>query len=356
MSLMLFRQSVLALVASSMVKTSINQSLNVPIYYFFTSCASVLASILYLPTLHNRTSESFKDLSDILLHLPGLPPLRASHLPEPLLDLGHVFYDYFLNFASCLQKSNGILINTCNSLQARAIESIRDGTCIPNAATPPIYCIEPITAAANERGITKLDSSSTISCMSWLDKQPSRTVVFLCFGSKGAFLAAQLNEIALGLENRFLERTKERGLVVKSWVPQAEILRHEAVGGFVTHCGWNSILEAVVGGVPMLCWPLYAEQHLNSVVLVQEMKVAVGMEKRTHKTSLALEGLVTGDEVERGVRRLMGLEEGEALRERSLKLKAAVMSAWKDGGSSRLEFLDMLSSWRRQFAGEEHRR
>ena len=64
----------------------------------------------------------------------------------------------------------------------------------------------------------------------------------------------------------FLERTRERGVVLKSWAPQAAFLRHKSVGGFVSHCGWNSVLEAVTYGVPMLPWPLYAEQKLNGVV------------------------------------------------------------------------------------------
>ena len=69
----------------------------------------------------------------------------------------------------------------------------------------------------------------------------------------------------------FLERTKERGLVVKLWTPQGEILTHRSVGGFVTHCGWNSILEAVCAGVPLVAWPLYAEQTLNRAVLVARL-------------------------------------------------------------------------------------
>lgn len=120
--------------------------------------------------------------------------------------------------------------------------------------------------------------------------------MFLCFGSKGTFSKEQFKEMAVGLERSnqrflwvvrsqlelevlllegFLERTKDRGLVVKSWAPQVAILSHESVGGFVTHCGWNSITEVVSYGVPMVAWPLYAEQEVNSVVLVEEMKLAI---------------------------------------------------------------------------------
>lgn len=130
--------------------------------------------------------------------------------------------------------------------------------------------------------------------------------MLLCFGSRGKFSEVQLKEMAKGLEmsgqrflwvvksplnsNRmepdleallpkgFLERTKDRGLMMKSWAPQSAILRQESIGGFVTHCGWNSVLEAVTCGVPMVAWPLYAEQCMNSVVLVEEMKLAMPLE------------------------------------------------------------------------------
>ncbi|KAF8650101.1 hypothetical protein HU200_064075 [Digitaria exilis] len=65
----------------------------------------------------------------------------------------------------------------------------------------------------------------------------------------------------------FLERTEGRGLVVTSWAPQVDVLRHPSTGAFVTHCRWNSVLEAIMAGMPMLCWPLYSEQMLNKVLM-----------------------------------------------------------------------------------------
>ena len=76
------------------------------------------------------------------------------------------------------------------------------------------------------------------------------------------------------LPEGFLARTKGKGLVVEAWAPQREVLAHGAVGGFVTHCGWNSVLEAIMGGVPMLAWPMYAEQRMNKVFLV-DLRLAV---------------------------------------------------------------------------------
>lgn len=238
--------------------------------------------------------------------------------------------------------------------------------CTPGNKFPPVYSIGPLVADAKDR--LCMSKSATLDCLSWLDAQPRKSVVFLCFGSKGVLSVAQLKEIAKGLEKSdqrflwvvkgpvlddkdelnldlllpegFLERTEKKGLVVKSWAPQAAVLRHESVGGFVTHCRWNSVLEAVAAGVPMLAWPLYAEQHLNSVVLEEEMKLAIAMD-----LSLSSEdGLVSAEEVERKVRKLMGLPEGEALKQRSLEMKGMALAAWEFGGSSVVDFSKLVGS------------
>ncbi|GFY86443.1 UDP-glucosyl transferase 88A1 [Actinidia rufa] len=300
-------------------------NINIPTYFYFTSGASALALFLYFPTLHTQTTESFKDLAR-LVHIPGLPPINFSHLPQPILDREAEAYHYFLNFGACLPKSNGIIVNTFDSLEPRAIKAINNGDCTPKLTSPPpeLFCIGPIVAEAKDRAIGAVSNSMSINCFSWLDNQPNGSVVFLCFGSKGeAFSGPQIREIAIGLERSdqrflwvakttldlavvlpegFLERTKERGLVVESWAPQAEILKHGAVGGFVSHCGWNSVVEAVSAGVGMVAWPLYAEQWLNRVVLV-EMEVAIAVQMDD-------DGWVIGDEVERSVRELMGVGEG----------------------------------------------
>jgi len=101
------------------------------------------------------------------------------------------------------------------------------------------------------------------------------------------------------LSEGFLERTRGRGLVVKLWAPQVEVLRHTATGVFVTHCGWNSVLEAIMAGVPMLCWPLYAEQKMNKVLMVEE--IGIGVELAGWQN-----GLVRAEELEAKVRLVIG--------------------------------------------------
>ena len=239
-------------------------------------------------------------------------------------------------------------------LEPKAINAITDGLCVPDSLTSPIYCIGPLIADAEERAGeegNKGDRAPEDECLSWLDSQPSKSVVFLCFGSRGTFSLGQVKEIAYGLERSgqrflwvvkkpprdenyttefdldgvlpegFLERTKDRGMVVKTWAPQVGVLRKESVGGFVTHCGWNSVLEAVVAGVPLVAWPLYAEQHLNRNVLVNDMKIAIDLEQREE------DGFVSGDELERRVRELMESEQGREQGEKSRKMREMASAA-----------------------------
>uniref|UniRef100_A0A6N2N764 Glycosyltransferase n=1 Tax=Salix viminalis TaxID=40686 RepID=A0A6N2N764_SALVM len=285
---------------------------------------------------------------------------------------------YFFLTSENLQNSpqaSGIMINTFELLESKVIKAISDGLCVPNNRTPPISCIGPLIVADDKRGGNgKISPEDVHECLSWLDSQPSQSVVFLCFGSLGLFTKEQLWEIATGLENSeqrflwvvrnppshnqkvainaqgdpdldsllpegFMERTKERGYVVKSWAPQVEIVNHGSVGGFVTHCGWNSTLEAVCAGVPMVAWPLYAEQRLNRVVLVEEMKLALSMDESE-------DGFVSADEVEKKVRGLMESEEGEQIRERAIAMKEAARAAMDEGGSSYTAFSKLIESWK----------
>ncbi|KAG6718936.1 hypothetical protein I3842_04G177900 [Carya illinoinensis] len=340
------------------------------------SSPSASTFLLHLPTIHNQTSKSFKELNETLLDIPGLPPIKASQMPQPMLHREDPGYHYFLDLGSRLPKLKGIIVNTFDSLEPHAIKAIADGACFPKDVVPaPLHCIGPLITDAKDRAGTSYDASS--ECLAWLDGQPIRSVVFLCFGSRGKFSEAQLERMAYGLEmsnqrflwvvkspdqgsitepdlevllpKGFLERTKERALVVKSWAPQNAILRHESVGAFVTHCGWNSVLEAVSYGVPMVAWPLYAEQHLNAVVLVEEMKLAIPINTATYNSK---EGdkeevlLVSAEEVEKKVRQVMELEEGKVLRERSLDMRVMATAAWTKGGSSFTAFSKLVASWK----------
>ncbi|KAL7605692.1 hypothetical protein Lser_V15G19805 [Lactuca serriola] len=341
------------------------KNLDLPTYYFYTGGASGLCSFLHLPTIDNITSGSIKD-QNLVFDIPGVPPIHSSHFPAGFVDKNRPAYKDFINTARTMAKSTGIIANTFLGFEKRAVDALRDGKRTPEGQTPPTYFIGPLIADDNE-----VDPSEN-ECLKWLNSQPIKSVVFLSFGSVGVFKKRQLKEIAIGLERSkqrflwvvrsppddenvsnsggkeldidaifpegFIARTRDMGLVVKNWAPQLAILGHESVGGFVSHCGWNSTLEAVVNGVPMVAWPLYAEQKMNRVYLVEEMKVALALD-------IEPDGFVTAMAVEEKVKELMEGEEGRIVREQVLEMSRRAKAATADGGSSRVEFKNLCDSW-----------
>ena len=292
-------------------------------------------------------------------------------MPDPTLDRTKGSYSSLLDSSSHLPKSAGIIVNSFDSLEPRILEAVSDGLCVLDGPTPPIFCIGPLIASNNNRSGCEVHQ-----CLKWLDTQPSKSVVYLCFGSLGLFSKDQLKEIAVGLERSgqrflwvvrspptqdqskyfspppdpdldsllpdgFLDRTKERGLVVKQWAPQVAVLGHEAVAGFVTHCGWNSVLESVCAGVPMVAWPLYAEQRFNKIMLMEELKLALPINEAEER------GLVSAAEVEKRVRELVESEEGKSVRERVMAKKEEAVLATSEGGSSRVALAKLVQSWKK---------
>ncbi|KAE8685886.1 Pectinesterase [Hibiscus syriacus] len=197
--------------------------------------------------------------------------------------------------------------------------------------------------------------------MQWLDEQPSSSVVFLCFGSMGSFSVEQVTEIANALEQGghsflwslrrsgeqvkgiegsptdyesmtellpegFLDRTAEIGKVI-GWAPQVAILSHPATGGFISHCGWNSILESIWFGVPMMVWPLYAEQHMNAFSLGTAIDL-----KMDYKNYGDEAEIVKADKIERRIRWLM--EQDNNIRKRMKEMSDKSRQTLTNGGTS----------------------
>uniref|UniRef100_A0A8R7PZS4 Anthocyanidin 5,3-O-glucosyltransferase n=1 Tax=Triticum urartu TaxID=4572 RepID=A0A8R7PZS4_TRIUA len=134
-------------------------------------------------------------------------------------------------------------------------------------------------------------------------------------------------ELVVLLPQVFLERTKGRGLVVKSWVLQMNVLIHRATGAFVTHCRWNSLLEAIVVGMPMLCLSLDTEQKMNKLSMTEDIGAALELEGYT-------KGFVKAGEVEAKVRLVIEGEEGRQLRARVAARKEEAEAALQEEGSS----------------------
>ncbi|OEL27678.1 Anthocyanidin 5,3-O-glucosyltransferase [Dichanthelium oligosanthes] len=348
----------------------VGADLGIPTYFFFTSSVAGLAELLYHPLIHEQTPLSLRDLGGGHLHAPGIPPIPVGDLPAAYLDRDGPGNRLFLSLSEQMCNSQGLIVNSFRSLEPRATEAIVSGLCTPpGRRTPPLHCIGPVVKLEEAAGASRHE------CLAWLDAQPEASVVFLCFGSLGRFSAEQTRQVARGLEasgQRFLwvvrsppgedggpgreppadpdldallpagfqERTKDRGFVVRSWAPQVDVLRHRAAGAFVTHCGWNSVLEAVLmGGVPMLAWPMYAEQRMNKVFLVEEMRLAVALEGYDRE-------MVRDEEVATKVRWLMESDGGRELRERTWAAMRRAGEALGDGGESRTSLLELVRQWK----------
>ncbi|CAD6272007.1 unnamed protein product [Miscanthus lutarioriparius] len=127
----------------------------------------------------------------------------------------------------------------------------------------------------------------------------------------------------------------DRGFIIRGWAPQMLILTHPAVGGFVTHCGWNSTLEAVSAGVPMVTWPRYADQFYNEKLVVELLKVGVGVGSVDYASKLETRRMIGGEVIAEAIGKVMGDgEAAEAIREKAEKLGEKARRAVAKGGSS----------------------
>lgn len=308
----------------------------IPSYIFSPSPAVFLSLMFHVPELDSR--------GHILdpVEIPGLPPMHPTELPGSLSDRADPCYACFLYNCSNLRKAQGLIINTFRDLERPALEALETGVNMP-----AVYPIGPVIS----QGVVNGENPPS-GCLEWLDRQPARSVIFVSFGSEAVLAPAQVTELALGLEAsglRFLwvlregrlpqgfeSRNAERGLVVTDWAPQVSVLSHPSTGAFVCHCGWNSSLESVWCGVPIVAWPIQAEQKMIRLLLVKQVGVAIQMKMEE-------DGFVPREEVERAVREVM---EAKDVRRKMKELQDGADSALRPQGSSHSSLLTLVSLWK----------
>ena len=144
------------------------------------------------------------------------------------------------------------------------------------------------------------------------------------------------SELPEGFEKRV--KTEGKGLVVRDWAPQLAILSHGSTGGFVSHCGWNSCMEAITMGVPMVAWPMHSDQPRNSVLMTEVLRVGLLIREWSQRDKL-----VMATTIENAVRKLMASEEGHGMRKTVEELAVVMRQSVEENGVSREEFDSFIS-------------
>ncbi|KAL0366634.1 UNVERIFIED_CONTAM: UDP-glycosyltransferase 90A1 [Sesamum radiatum] len=175
-------------------------------------------------------------------------------------------------------------------------------------------------------------------------REEGKPVLYVAFGTQVEISTAQFREIQIGLEKSavnflwlvrknaseleegFEERVRSRGMVVKEWVDQREILEHETVRGFLCHCGWSSVMESICAKVPILAWPMMWEQPLNARMVVDVAGVGLRVE--------SCNGFVDSEVLAKAAKELMEGGAGEKVRKKAEEVGRAAVKAVEEGGSS----------------------
>ncbi|KAL0460560.1 UNVERIFIED_CONTAM: UDP-glucose iridoid glucosyltransferase [Sesamum latifolium] len=336
------------------------------VYDSIMKFADAVANRLKLPSIMVRTTTAayihskivmFQLLAENLIPLPessqleaAIPqvyPLRFKDLPLPATqEIPQIILDFMHSFMD-IRSSSAVIWNTIDQLDHWPLQQLEQHWPVPFFSIGPFHKMAPAVATSF------LEEEN--SCLSWLDKQAPNSVIYASLGSLPIIDEKELIEMAWGLAKseqpflwavrpsllngsdamkslpeEFIKITQERGMVVK-WAPQKKVLAHPAVGGFLTHCGWNSTLESLCEGVPLICRPCFADQMVNARYLTHVWKVGLELENFKQIS------------IEKGIKTLMVSEEGEVIRERASKMKQEIERSTSEG-DLHIRHLKSLSS------------
>ncbi|KAJ1276158.1 hypothetical protein BS78_05G192700 [Paspalum vaginatum] len=330
---------------------------------FFPTNLHVLTLMLHLPDLDVAQPGEFRDLPEPL-RLPGCVPVPGPDVLMPLQDKSDPCYRWMVHHGAKYRDADAVLVNSFDAVEPGPAAVLRR----PEPGRPAVFPVGPLIQSVHSKG------GGAAECLEWLDRQPARSVVFVSFGSGGALPSEEMRELALGLEQSgqrflwvvrspsdggavndnyydaeskrdpfaylpdgFVDRTRGVGMLVPSWAPQIRVLAHAATGGFLTHCGWNSVLESLAHGVPMVAWPLYAEQRQNAVMLAEGVGAAVRVPEAKGRAKIAA-----------AVREVMeGVGRGAEVRRKVAELQKAAADGLRDGGNAAAALAEVVGTWMR---------
>ncbi|KZV38320.1 zeatin O-glucosyltransferase-like [Dorcoceras hygrometricum] len=331
---------------------------------------SVIQDFVHLPNAESYTFHSVSAFSIFffLWEKKGRPFSLDSEILEILPSLEGCFtpeFERFIGEQHQYKKLNsGEIYNTSRVIENHFFELL-SRTEISEKRQWALGPFNPVVR-------TEESLNSFHKCIKWLDIQAPNSVIFVSFGTTTSLSNEEIRELAIGLEKSevkflwvlrdadrgdvftgtgdddkhtakrlprgFEEKNQEKGIIVRDWAPQLEILGHLATGGFLSHCGWNSCMESISMGVPIAAWPMHSDQPRNAVLITEILKIGV-----------TVKGWGSGGEsvrscgVERALRKLMVSEEGDEMRRRAARLGGAVRNAVAEGGAAQLELESFIS-------------
>ncbi|KAM5565410.1 UDP-glycosyltransferase 73B4-like [Rosa sericea] len=322
----------------------------------------VLSMTICKSVLVHRPHLKAKSVSEPL-DFPGLKlpfVLDTSELPEMILQVGDAndpFSQYMFEVGEADINSWGVIVNSFEELETGTVSSFESfyekgakAWCLG-----PLNFYEKVEGGVANNYISEVpinQKKQGLVLTEWLNEQVTLgSVIYVSFGTQADLSGAQLDEVVFGLEeagvpfvlvvrsttwsppNGLEERLKGKGLITREWVDQRQILSHRAVGGFLSHCGWNSVIESISAGVPILAWPMIAEQCLNAKLVAEGLGAGLGIKKVKDHSGSGFE--VSRQAICEGVRELMlGGEKGRSAKERAQALGRVAWRAVQKGGSS----------------------
>ncbi|XP_055833835.1 7-deoxyloganetin glucosyltransferase-like isoform X2 [Solanum dulcamara] len=335
------------------------EELGVPNVGFWTASGCSLWAFTQYPKLVEQ-DESYLDT--IIDWIPGMEGIRLKHLPSFIRarvdEPSYIMMKYVMEeIVDKIPKFSALILNTFDMLENDVLQQMATKFPVVNYPIGPLHRLM-LNNTTQDEDLKSIGSNlwkEDTHCLEWLDTKQPNSVVYVNFGSITVLSIEQVIEFAWGLANskmnflwivrsdlvmgdsamlphEFLAETKERGLLV-GWSPQEQVLSHPSIGGFLTHCGWNSIFESISFGVPMLCWPFFADQQTNC--WFNRNRWGVGME---------IDSNVKRDVIEELVRELMIGEKGKEMKQNALKWKKLAEKAINSSnGSSSMNFEKLVS-------------